>query len=224
MPTSTLVQYGRSGFVGRFTAPAAVPRGERVSVSGPRGVEPGVVLCEPGETFAPSLSTEGEMLRVETADDEARVAGFAEREAELLALAGEAAAERGLPLAFVDAELTLDGRLILHGLAWDACDATPLFEALSARFNLSVRLLDLSQTAVTKDPKQAADGCGKPGCGTEGGGCSSCGTDSGGESKGGCSTGSCSRGKVKSADDMTAYFTDLRQKMDAAGVTRTPLH
>ena len=103
-------------------------------------------------------------------------------------------------------------------------DATPLFEALSARFNLSVRLLDLSQTAVTKDPKQAADGCGKPGCGTEGGGCSSCGTDSGGESKGGCSTGSCSRGKVKSADDMTAYFTDLRQKMDAAGVTRTPLH
>jgi hypothetical protein len=28
---------------------------------------------------------------------------------------------------------------------------------------------------------------------------------------------------VKSADDLTAYFTDLRQKMEAAGVARTPL-
>jgi cell fate regulator YaaT (PSP1 superfamily) len=220
--TACLVQFGRSGFVGRFTAPAAVPRGERVIVRGPRGVEPGIVLCEPVEKFAPSLSTEGEVLRIATADDEAHVAGFPEREAELLALAGAAAAERGLPLTFVDAELTLDDHLILHGLAWDACDATPLFADLSVRFDLTVRLLDLSQTAVTKDPKQAADGCGKPGCGSEGG-CSSCGTESG-ASKGGCSTGSCSRGKVKSADEMTAYFADLRRKMEAAGVTRTPLH
>ena len=222
--TSTLVQFGRSGFVGRFAAPAAVPRGARVVVRGPRGVEPGVVLCEPGEQFAPSLATEGEVLRVATPGDEARVAAFPNREADLLAVAADAVADRGLPLTFVDAELTLDEHLILHGLAWDACDATPLFAELSARFGLSVRLLDLSQTAVTKDPAPAPEGCGKPGCGTAGGGCTSCGTDSGGESKGGCSTGSCSRGKVKSADDMTAYFADLRQKMDAAGVTRTPLH
>ena len=222
--TSTLVQFGRSGFVGRFTAPAAVPRGERVIVRGPRGVEPGVVLCEPGEKFAPALSTEGDVLRVATTEDETRIAGFSTREAELLALATDAAAERGLPLTFVDAELTLDDHLILHGLAWDACDATPLFAELSARFHMSVRLLDLSQTAVTKDPKQAADGCGKPGCGSEGGGCSSCGTDTGSGSKGSCSTGSCSRGKVKSADDLTAYFTDLRRKMEAADATRTPLH
>src|SRR5262249_39645026 len=124
--TSCLVQFGRSGFVGRFTSAAALPRGERVIVRGPRGVEPGVVLCEPGEQFTPSLSTEGELLRVATDDDEECVAGFPAREAELLTLAGEAASERGLPLTFVDAELTLDGRLILHGLAWDVCDATPL--------------------------------------------------------------------------------------------------
>ncbi len=219
--TSCLVQFGRSGFVGRFTAGAAMPRGERVIVRGPRGVEPGVVLCEPGDQFTPSLSTEGELLRIATPDDEVRVAEFPAREAELLALAVEAAAEQGLPLTFVDAELTLDDRLILHGLAWDACDATPLFAELSERFSLTVRLLDLSQTAVTKDPKQPADGCGKPGCGSEGGGCSSCGTE--GDSKGGCSTGSCSRGKVKSADELTAYFADLRAKMETAGVSRTPL-
>ncbi|MBN9121475.1 MAG: hypothetical protein J0I06_20385, partial [Planctomycetes bacterium] len=124
MTASVLVQFGRSGFVGRFTAPAAVERGARVVVRGPRGVEVGAVLCEPGDKFAPTLSTEGELVRVATADDESRVATFSEREAELLAVATDAAAENGLPLTFVDAELTLDDRLILHGLAWDVCDAT----------------------------------------------------------------------------------------------------
>ncbi len=219
--SSTLVQFGRSGFVGRFASSAPVARGARVVVRGPRGVEPGVVLCEPGEKFAPALSTEGELLRVATPEDESLTATFSAREGELLEAASTAAAAGGLPLAFVDAELTLDGRLILHGLAWGECDATPLFADLSTRFGLSVRLLDLSQTAVTKDPKQAESGCGKPGCGTDGGGCSSCGTDSG--EKKGCSSKSCSSGKVKSADELTAYFSDLRQKMEQSATGRTPL-
>ena len=42
---------------------------------GPRGVEPGVVLCEPGAQFAPALSTEGELLRTVTPDDDSRLAG-----------------------------------------------------------------------------------------------------------------------------------------------------
>jgi hypothetical protein len=222
--TSCLVQFGRSGFVGAFATTERPARGERVVVRGPRGVEIGIALCEPGERFAKSLSTEGELLRVATHEDVSRTAAFPAREAELLSRAADAATERGLPLTFVDAELTLDDRLILHGLAWEACDATPLFEELSARFGLTVRLLDLSQTQVTRDPPPApsAGGCGKPGCGTDAGGCSSCGT--GGESKGGCSSGGCSRGKVKSADELTAYFADLRQKMDASGASRTPLH
>ncbi len=214
---SVLVQFGRSGFVGRFASAVAVPRGERAIVRGPRGVEIGTALGELDERFAHPLPVEGDLLRTPTAEDETTAATFPAREASLLATATDAAAERGLPLTFIDAELTLDGRLILHGLAWDACDATPLFDDLSAQFGLAVRLLDLSQTRVTNDPKQA-EGCGKPGCGTDKGGCSSCGTD-----KGGCSTGSCSRGKVKSADELTAYFRDLRAKMDA-GVGRTPLH
>ena len=218
MTTPTLVQFGRSGFVGRFASDAALARGTRVVVRGPRGVEPGVVLCEPGERFAPALSTEGELLRIATPEDDALAETFAAREAELLDAANVAATEAPLPLTFVDAELTLDARLILHGLAWEACDATPLFTDLSARFGLAVRLLDLSQTAVTDDPPQPATGCGKPGCGTDGGGGSSCGT---GEK--GCSTKSCSRGKVKSADELTAYFADLRQKMEQSATTRTPL-
>ena len=123
-----------------------------MSCAGPRGVEAGVVLCAPGEAFTPSLSTEGDLLRAATDNDEARVAGFPERESELLAVASAAAAARGLPLAFVDAELTLDDRLILHGLAWGECDATPLFADLSAQFHLAVRLLDLSQTCGDARP------------------------------------------------------------------------
>lgn len=221
MTASCLVQFGRSGFVGRFSSAAALARGERVIVRGPRGVECGVVLCEPDEKFTPSLCTEGELLRVATSDDESHIAKFPARESELLSLASSTAAERGLPLTFVDAELTLDDHLILHGLAWDECDATPLFADLSARFNLSVRLLDLSRTQVAVDPKQT-DGCGKPDCGSGSGGCSSCSSESG-EQKG-CSTGSCSRGSVKSSEELTAYFAELRQKMEAAGVSRTPLH
>ncbi|MBP3957770.1 hypothetical protein J8F10_21165 [Gemmata sp. G18] len=223
MTLSALVQFGRSGFVGRFTSTAAHPRSARVIVRGPRGIEPGVVLCEPGEKFTSALSTEGELLRIATDEDDSRTAAFPGRESELLAAANAAASECGLPLTFVDAELTLDDHLILHGLAWDACDATSLFGDLSARFGLSVRLLDLSQTAITKDPPPPATTCGKPGCGTEGGGCSSCGTDSGDGEKKGCSTKSCSKGKVKSADELTAYFSDLRQKMEQSAATRTPL-
>ncbi|HEY1189453.1 MAG TPA: hypothetical protein VGE74_17500 [Gemmata sp.] len=221
--TSTLVQFGKSGFVGLFTAKQSCARGERVIVRSPRGLETGVVLCEPGGQFSPALSVEGEVLRTPTPDDETRTATFAACEASLLEAANVASSERELPLTFVDAELTLDDHLILHGLAWGACDATPLFEGLSARFGLSVKLLDLSQAPGAKDPEPAPAGCGKPGCGSggsEGGGCSSCGT---GTEKGGCSTGSCSRGKVKSAEELTAYFANLRQKMEQSPPTRTPL-
>ena len=82
-----------------------------------------------------------------------------------------------------------------------------------------MKLLDLSRSPTAKD-EPASAGCGKPGCGSSGGGCStgSCGTGGGG-----CSTGSCSKGKVKSADELTAYFADLRHKMEADAARRTPL-
>jgi hypothetical protein len=66
---------------------------------------------------------------------------------------------------------------------------------------------------VAVDPPEKSYSCGKPDCGS-GSGCTSCGTG------GGCSTESCSRGAVKSAEDLTAYFADLRAKMEA----RTSLH
>lgn len=209
-----LVRYGRPGFVGRFRSAEALARGDRVVVRGPRGVEFGEVLVEPAGRFIPALD-DGTVLRVPTAEDDAAIERLEEHGGELLAAAADRAAECGLAMAFVDIELTLDGTAILHALPWAACDATQLLDELATRFGLAVRLMDLSRSPVPV-PETTSGGCGKPGCGTESAGCSSCGTG------GGCSTGSCSRGSVKSADDLTAYFADLRGKMEAAA--RTPLN
>jgi hypothetical protein len=207
-----LVQYGRPGFVGRFRADAAPPRGERVVVRGPRGIETGTVLCA---TTAGADETDGDLLRPVTDADDAAIARGEELGRGLLDAAAAAGAD--LPLAFVDVEVTLDGAsAVLHALPWAGCDADPLLAELSDRFGLAVRLLDLSRSPTAKDPPEPA-GCGKPGCGTTAGGCSSCGTG------GGCSTGGCSRGSVKTAAELTSYFADLRRKMEAAGESRVPL-
>jgi hypothetical protein len=196
-----LVNHGSMAFVSRCRAPsgAAFARGDRVVLRGRRGVEVGTVLCEaanPGEA-------DGDLVRRLGAPDEAQLArqqGLGER---LFAAAGRLAAELGLPLAVLDAEVLFDGGAVLHAVHWAECDATPLFEQLGEQFDLRVTLLDLTA------PPQPASGCGKPGCGSGGGGCDSCGSG-----EGGCSTGGCSRDKVKSADELTAYFAGLRRQME----------
>jgi hypothetical protein len=198
-----LVNHGTTAFVSRcHAAPgAAWQRGDRVVLRGRRGVEVGTVLCE----AAAAGDADGEVLRAFGAADGAELArqqGLGQR---LFAEAGRLAAELGLPLAVLDAEVLFDGSgAVLHAVHWAECDATPLFERLGGQFGLGVTLLDL-----TGSGRPAAAGCGKPGCGSGGGGCDSCG--SGG---GGCSTGGCSRGQVKTADELTAYFAGLRQQME----------
>ena len=212
MTAGLLVQYGRPGYVGRFRTAAALERGARVVVRGPRGLELGTVLCAPAERFA-DLDEDGDLLRAAAAADDAAADRAAALARDLLAAADDLAA--GLPVAFPDAEVALDSAAaILHALPWAGCDLDPVLVALSDRFGLPVRLLDLSRTPANPDPPDPAPAtCGKPDCGSGGGGC---GTG------GGCSTGSCSRGAVKSAADLTAYFADLRGQMEAA--TRIPLH
>ncbi len=206
-----LTQYGRLGFVGRFRSEFQLTRGDRVVVRGPRGIEIAEILVAP-ERF--SGTDDGDVLRAATPADDAETSRLDAHSQALLADASSRGSELGLPLAFVDIEVTLDGTAILHALPWDACDATALLDELASRFGLAVRLLDLSRSPTANDPP--ATGCGKPGCGSESGG--------GGCSTGGCSTGSCSRGAVKSSEELTAYFADLRQKMEDAGLARTPLN
>ena len=54
---------------------------------------------------------------------------------------------RGLALLFLDGEILLDGsQAILQAVHWADCDATLLFEELSARHGLAVKLADLTTT------------------------------------------------------------------------------
>ena len=164
-----------------------------------------------GESRVPGPDLGGDVLRVVTADDESAAAALATRAAGIAADAQALAESLGLPLLFLDGEILLDGGpAILQAVHWADCDATPLFEQLSARHGLRVQLADL--TAAPKAPARVCDTCGE-----EKSGCSDCG------SGGGCSTGSCSKGSVKSAEELTAYFAGLRRQMEAAA-PRVSLH
>lgn len=211
-----LVQYGVPAYVGRFATPDPFARGDRVIVRTPRGVEAGTVLCEPAARFAGQIdpAAGGDLLRRVTAEDDRDLDRLT---AVVRAVAADADRRlAGGPASVLDAEATLDPpAVILHVLAWGETDLTPTLAELSAAFGVAVRVHDTGRTpAAVAEP---AGGCGKPGCGSEGG-CSTGGCGTGG----GCSTGGCSRGSVKSADELTAYFADLRRQMEVAS-RRTPL-
>jgi hypothetical protein len=203
-----LVTYGRGGFLGRFRAASAFGRDDQVVVRSERGVEFGTVMGEAGAIGPP---TAGDVLRLANVEDWQVSERLSVRAANILADAQALAESTGLPLLFLDGEILIDGReAILQAIHWGDCDASPVFERLSAQHGLPVKLADLTTT-----PKPAAKGCET--CGAEKSGCSSCGTG------GGCSTGSCSSGSVKSADEMTAYFAGLRKQMEATS-SRTAIH
>jgi hypothetical protein len=206
--TSYLVNYGQAGYLGRFWAASGYQRDDRVIARTARGVELGIVLGEVGD-LGPEPA--GDLLRSATGADETMARELRQKAATIVADAQALADSLALPLLFLDGEILLDGRAaILQAVHWSECDATPLFEQLSARHGLLVKLADL-----TAQPKPANGGCEV--CGAEKSGCDSCGTG------GGCSSGSCSKGSVKSADDLTAYFAGLRKQMEATA-DRVSLH
>jgi hypothetical protein len=216
--TQLLIQYGRTAFVGVFTGPDEQPvRGTAVVIRSPRGVERGTVLGSLADRFTGQFdpSAGGEYIRVLSQDDET-----AERKATTLAeQILDAAEQYGKPVTFLDCEAMLDGRTaVLHAVAWADCELDPMLAELSDRFGLAIRLMDVASTPTRIDPPEPKTSCSKPDCGTGEGNCSTggCGTS------GGCSTGSCSRGSVKNAEDLTVYFADLREKMEATG--RQPLN
>jgi cell fate regulator YaaT (PSP1 superfamily) len=207
-----VLSYGTMGDVGRFrpTTALVLRRGEQVVVRSYRGLELGEVLCEatPGHVrFLPN-TTLGKLLRRVTPEDKRRAELMQERGQRLFEDGGRLVAELGLPLAVLDAEVTLDGKQgILHHLAWGDFDERDLVSRLSGSHDLRVTLHSL---ALPKEPDEAEVGCGRPDCGrTEGGSCGDCGS-------GGCS--SCG---ARSPVDLKTHFANLREQMFAHN--RTPL-
>jgi len=203
-----LVQYGKLGFlaIAQHACVFATARNQKVAIQTARGLELGTVL---NADCRVAHDERCDIVRLATHADIA--AGEINDAFGLDILAAADAAS--LPIGFIDIEVSLDRTgAVLHALPFAECDASPLLAELSDRFGLAVRLLDLSRSKGFTDPPDPEKmTCGQPDCGT-GSGCTSCST-------GGCSTGSCSKGSVKTAAELTEYFTELREKLHA----RTPL-
>jgi hypothetical protein len=202
-----IVGYGSSGGFGRFAAEGSLVcgRGERVVVESVRGLEMGVVLCPATPLHAQLLppASGGRLLRPAAADDELAEEQCRQRAQGLFEECRRLASALDLPVEVLDAELLLDGRLlIVQHLAPPDCDAAALVKALAERQGLVVRLENLALSAGPAPPEEAHGGCGKPDCGrSAGGSCTSC-------SSGGCS--SCGSGHT----DLRAYFAHLRNEME----------
>jgi hypothetical protein len=210
-----LVQYGRSAFVGRFTHEGESPfaRGQQVVVQSPRGVELGTLLGPARFASGVDAASGGRLIRGANAEDQTAAINSEKLSRQILTAAEEAP----FPVTFLDCEVLHDARgAILHAVPYEACNLDPLLAELSDRFDLAVRLMNIAAMPTMQDPPEPKSSCSSGNCGS-GGGCSTggCGT----KSEGGCSTGSCSSGKVKSAEELTNYFADLRTKME----TRVPL-
>lgn len=184
--------YGRSGFFGPFESAGSYARGDRVIIESPRGREPATILDQMDERLTCSEPC-GNILRRWRDEDGTTEAG------DWLERAAESGAH--LPMLIADAELLLDRRtLILHIMPWEDADFDGWASEFSAKWQIDLRLLDL-----TAMPKEKVDGCGRPDCGEK-----SCGS--------GC--GTCSRGSVNSAAELTGYFVAMRERMESR---RTPL-
>ena len=220
VPCEYIVNHGRAAFLGRFInrSGEAFTHGDRVVIGTARGIETGSILSESAAHLAHLVgaTAAGEIIRRMSADDVDREMHLAAESRKHIAIAQDLADEQSLPVTILDGEMLFEGdQVILQVLPFADCDLTPLAETISARHSILCTFHDLRQVPVKEEP----EGCGKPGCGStgDGGGCTSCSTG------GGCSTGSCSKGAVKSAGDLSAYFTDLREKMEEH-VGRVPLH
>ena len=208
-----LVHHGTAGHVGRFRSAggAACARGDAVVVRSQRGLELGEILAPAdGARVAFPDAFVGALLRPATDTDRAAADRCRAVGLDLCADGERLAAERGLSLAVLDAEVLLDGRqAVLHVLKLGQCDEGPWLAELGERHGMIVRVHDLAREAPAADEDEHEDdhgcsSCGSGGCGS--GECGSCGT---GSSGGGCS--SCSSG---GGAELAKYFAGLREQME----------
>lgn len=172
-----LVRWGTLAEVAGFRAldERAYPRGTRVVVRTPRGLEIGEVLSPPGGHQA-GESTVGELLRAMTPQDELLAERLERhRHAAYEACSAELAA-RGLGLVLVDVEQLFDGRSLVFYFLGDLSDPAQAAEVSALTDELAETYE--AQAAIRPFAELLTAGCG-PGCGTEaaaGQGCTSCAT------------------------------------------------
>jgi cell fate regulator YaaT (PSP1 superfamily) len=163
-----LVRHGAMRFIGEFAAPPDVPvaRAATVILRTERGHESGEVLCPatPQAVAALPEPTRGDVLRVATPEDRARIEHIREQQKKQFAAGGRLVAQHRLAMQIVDVEHLFGGeRLIFYFLAEGRVDFRELVKSMAREFHTRI---ELRQIGVRDEAKLLADygDCGKPVC------------------------------------------------------------
>jgi cell fate regulator YaaT (PSP1 superfamily) len=163
-----LARHGSMRFIGEFTAPAgaAIQRGDVVILHTERGHEHGEVLCPatPQAVAAIPEPTRGDIDRVATPEDRAKIAHLREQQKQQFAVGERLVAHHRLAMQIVDVEFLFGGeRLIFYFLAEGRVDFRELVKSMAREFHTRI---ELRQIGVRDEAKLLADygDCGKPVC------------------------------------------------------------
>lgn len=157
------------GHVGRFSASDATryPRGSRVVVRTPRGLESGHVLRPPGDENH-AAAADGSILRGMTVEDDLLDQRLQKNRDEAYRACVALLQERRLPATLVDVETLFDGSgLFFYFLGELRPEVEALTSELAEVYEANVEIRRFAEVLT--------DGCG-PGCGTESASGEACGT------------------------------------------------
>jgi cell fate regulator YaaT (PSP1 superfamily) len=163
-----LVRHGAMRFLGDFAPAPTVEakRGETVIVRSERGLEVGEVLCAatPQAVAAIPEPTRGELLRVATAEDHAKLKQLRDLREMDYAAGVRLIAHHHLPMQLVDVERIFGGeRIVFYFLSENRVDFRELVKSMAREFHTRI---ELRQIGVRDEAKLLADygDCGKPVC------------------------------------------------------------
>jgi len=167
-PTKYIVRHGAMRFLGEFTAPPELPliRDAKVVIRSERGLEHGEIVCLSSTRGLNYLAepTKGEIVRLMTADDIARVEQIRLLQYKEYEIGKAKIAEQHLQMQLIDVEHLLGNeRLVFFFLAEKRVDFRELVKTLAREFGMRI---ELRQVGIRDEAKLLADygDCGKPVC------------------------------------------------------------
>ncbi len=163
-----VVRFGEMRFLGVFSSQgsAVYCHQTRVIVRTERGLEAGIVLREADEAALAALkdSSEGQILRTMSVDDEHELLRLAERARRDLEVCQSYVDRLGLAMSLVELERVFGGeRVVVYYLAENRVDFRELVHLLATEFQTRI---EMRQIGVRDEAKLLADygDCGKTTC------------------------------------------------------------
>jgi cell fate regulator YaaT (PSP1 superfamily) len=166
--TALLVRHGAMRFLGEFVPAVGVEarRGDTAVLRTDRGIEVGEVLCPatPQAVAAIPEPTRGEILRVATQEDRAKLKQLRDLRDMDYSAGTRLIAHHHLPMQLVDVERIFGGeRIVFYFLSENRVDFRELVKSMAREFHTRI---ELRQIGVRDEAKLLADygDCGKPVC------------------------------------------------------------